>query len=1238
MSIINTVEKAIVSLDGGKYQKLMDAYLMRKYRFSNIHPLGAQTGTDKPTKGIPDSYVECDNGKYIIIMYGSVEAASYKKLESDILSCFDASKLSIPVEKIDKIICAYTSTNLHIEQIEALKNLINGVRVELIGLGTVAHEIVLKYRFLATRFLDIPADSGQVFDIEEFVNQYDAGGMNAPLGLDLAAREEEIRDLKEKIMNNDLVVVSGASGIGKTKLVLETCKQMRDGYCMNIVCVKNNGQMLYNDVRETINEPGTYLLFLDDANHAMNLDSIFEFCISKKVDDEIDVRIVMTVRDYAKESIKKLALNKAKFEEVELKPLSIDDIQNILKEKLEIRNEHYLKQIVKISKGNIRLAILAAIAAKACGFPAINDATDIFRNFYTPIFDENKITESEMVVLFAIAIFGPVMLEAHDGIQCILAANNISETEYINICHHLNDCELLDIYEESVVKVSDQSFANYILQYILIEKKRVSIKNLLLGVFPKYSSKLIYAINTVVQLFNSETTLEYMENEINAAWEACRACDEKEYVKAFRAVNEEKALLYAKRIIDETESVLYDLDIVNFPKEIRNVYEKDEIVQVLTAFGGSEQYNTAIDLLLAYFSKRPDIGKEICYGIIERMGIDIYSNEQGYSHERYLISKLHEKYKESRNKNFAILLICIVKKFLAYEYHKTEQGMSPNTVTFITYHLNYSEELIEFRKELWQCLKELREEEILQEAVDVVITSLHTGGNEEAQKIFREDVSILHHLYDNGNYIPDFDLSAAVGELVGHMHWLEQDTTELERFLCRNSEYAIYRLLIREHVKGEDWRDEEENRKKEIEHLVVNYGYEEFKFLFNVCKKRERKQVRNDWCLQRSIEFVFESVSTDSERYLLAIKAYFAMDTPYLFRINDKIANLLKLISIDEITDMIEELGEVNRMRWKAAFYEELPEKEISMDTVGEMLDFISGQLVIDNMQIPNIYSLSKYKNKGIDIIERITNFLLEAGEKKPYIVVNFFERVFDDEKVGEIIDFFEGDTDKLLKLYLISMESNHFDYEGSLLLRLIQVDIRYWNEITIKCGGIKECNIDSRIFDKIWMMDNYCELVDIAYTNMRDSYLGYLRNDTIIHMFTSSEKNKPLIMKRKEAWIREHIDKYAYDEAEIKDIFDLIATVFPGKRLEYIKEFLEKNNSFDMFKKIPLFPSLRSWSGSEVPLIEKDIEFLQKLLDEISGVDYLEHKLYLKDWISGKKQYKQKVLKREYMENFAYV
>ena len=38
--------------------------------------------------------------------------------------------------KIKKIICGHCSTNLHIEQFEDIKNCINGVEIELIGIDT----------------------------------------------------------------------------------------------------------------------------------------------------------------------------------------------------------------------------------------------------------------------------------------------------------------------------------------------------------------------------------------------------------------------------------------------------------------------------------------------------------------------------------------------------------------------------------------------------------------------------------------------------------------------------------------------------------------------------------------------------------------------------------------------------------------------------------------------------------------------------------------------------------------------------------------------------------------------------------------------------------------------------------------------------------------------------------------------------------------------------------------------
>lgn len=389
--------------------------------------------------------------------------------------------------------------------------------------------------------------------------------------------------------------------------------------------------------------------------------------------------------------------------------------------------------------------------------------------------------------------------------------------------------------------------------------------------------------------------------------------------------------------------------------------------------------------------------------------------------------------------------------------------------------------------------------------------------------------------------------------------------------------------------------------------------------------------------MQRSIDFIFECVQCDSEKFLCAIKAYFAMNTPYPFKTNDKIARLLNLMSFNEVEALIEGVDETKQRRWKVALYEVLPKEAISIDVTKDMINFINDQLGSDDVQIPNIYALAKYKNRGIDIIEQITAFLLSVGQKKPYIVVGFFERVLDEEKVEEIVNFFENDIDKLLKLYLIAMENNNFDYNGRLLCCLVKINVAYWDKITKKWGEDFECTVGSGVFENIWLMDNYYELIDIAYKNMRNPRFGYLRYDTIINIFACSKEDKLLITEHKEFWIGDYIEKYFDDEKKMQDIFDIIATVFLEKKLKYIMKFLKKNSDLAMFQKLPFFSSSRSWSDSEVPLIESEIKFLQILLGEISGVDYLEHRLYLKEQINYKKQYKQEILKREYLQNFAY-
>jgi len=84
----------------------------------------------------------------------------------------------------------------------------------------------------------------------------------------------------------------------------------------------------------------------------------------------------------------------------------------------------------------------------------------------------------------------------------------------------------------------------------------------------------------------------------------------------------------------------------------------------------------------------------------------------------------------------------------------------------------------------------------------------------------------------------------------------------------------------------------------------------------------------------------------------------------------------------------------------------------------------------------------------------------------------------------------------------------------------------------------------------------------------------------------------------------------------------------------EFILYFLNINKNIEIFKEIKLFPSMKSWSGSQVPLIEKEIIFLNELIDSMNGIDYIEHKAYLKELILNKEKYKQQVLVLEYLED----
>jgi len=103
MSKINQIQNKLLELDGGKFQKLADAYLHKK-GYEKINPLGSVIGADKTRKGTPDTFIPLPNGKYVFAEYTTQQEGVFEKLKGDLKKCFDEAKIGILVSKIDEIV------------------------------------------------------------------------------------------------------------------------------------------------------------------------------------------------------------------------------------------------------------------------------------------------------------------------------------------------------------------------------------------------------------------------------------------------------------------------------------------------------------------------------------------------------------------------------------------------------------------------------------------------------------------------------------------------------------------------------------------------------------------------------------------------------------------------------------------------------------------------------------------------------------------------------------------------------------------------------------------------------------------------------------------------------------------------------------------------------------------------------------------------------------------------------
>jgi hypothetical protein len=1229
---VNFIQSAIMQLEGGAFQKLFDAYLYKKYKFKNIQTLGVQTGTNKTTKGTPDSYILTDEGNYILINYGTVRSQSAAKIKADILSCFEQSKLSLNKDKIQKIICGHCSTNIHIEQFDDIIDSIKGVDVELIGVDTLSHDLALLYPHIAKDELGIAIDTNQFFDIDDFVKAYDANGINAPIDCHFFYRESEFTDLCSSINNNKVTILTGPSGIGKTRLAVEACRE-EDNITTKVFCVKSNGNLLYEDIKYYISDPGRYLIFLDDANMIASLDNVISTILT--LSSDFDIRILISVRDYAKDRVIKVVSKYTTPNIIEIGPFKDEEIKNILKSNLGIINLDYLNKISQISSGNIRLAFLAGMKSIEDGFQSIRNAEDIFKNYYGNIIDESKLTREDILTLFFIAISGPVKNNENQLYNDLkkLYGQNIDE---ILIVENLYSLELVDWFKREIIKISDQSFGNYILYYVLFEKKWVSVENLISIGFPSFKNKIVYALNTLTEIFNSEACIKYIKDSINTAWNNVPESQHLDYLECFYLINPDKALSIIKSYIEQEEYVDFDLHNfdVNSPKK-HNSFSTN-IIEILGGFKFTQNYEDAIDLLMCYFDRRPDLIMEFYSIFSERFLYDRNSYKDYYNHEIRLLDKLWCYTENGENYNNSILYLNIVEYGLKIEISFSEAIRNSKSINYVRMQLGYTEEIASIRSNIWKNLAILRKREEYQSKVNNILLGIffYDLKDEELKQFLQSDFNTIYEFVINKKS-PDFfdakivarykELAEQIGIKVDSRYMISE----------QNLEFRIYEMLRQKHLSGRTIDEDERLHEESISKEIKEYDLNDFQELFRACSFLEQTVPDNEkWSLSMGLECVFKALEKDCVLYLKVLELYIHAKTPFKLNGYSQIKYMLDQIGYEETYNFINNNAFDKKNYWLLLIWECIPEKNIDVKIVEDFKVYILNSFKQEQPIMPATQVIIRYGERDSEIKKLIINQMMTNLE--------FSARFLDYADLDEnelIIKFFRNDIDSLVCVYKNALSVHrHMDYSGRLFKKIFDQHPTIWNEyidwIKGKDNLARESNAN-RIFEFIWSTDKWRECVEYAFKILVDNdKLFYIK--TSVRLLFANATNET-IFERKRTWLIEKLRENSEDIRKCKKYIVIVVNFIPDWKLEYIVEFLKFNKNLEAFKQFSLFSSFCMYSGSQIPLIIENIEFLKSLKDKLSGIDYIDHRKYLEDYCISLVKDKDKLELEEYLKNADY-
>ena len=1170
MSNIQSIQNALIAINETVFQDLCDSFLVSINRdYTAFSRTGSQVGKQKTKKGTPDSCFWQKNGKFVFVEYSTNVTSGVSKLISDVEKCLDKSKTGISIDSISKIIL-FLNFNLKPNEIKSVSDILvgTGIELELYPLDMLALELSINHRNIAHEYLNIPLDSGQVVSIEQFIEEYDKAskGIATPLNNPFVHRENELKELSDYIAKNDLIILSGAPGVGKTKLALEAIRGfVKDNITYSAYCISYKHASLIEDLNQYLHQDKDYILFVDDANRIDSLGQILGFYKSQR---KGNLKILITVRDYAYHAVER-CFGESKYVSYSIDKLTDEHIIDIIKsEPFNILNNRYHREITRVAEGNPRLAIMAALVAiEKQSLLAFHDSSDLFeRYFSTFINDEGEFAESINIrILGLIAFFHVLPYKDKESITPILETFKLGYDDFIEHIDRLERLELIEIQYEHV-KVPEQNMATYFFYKAFIKEGLLSFDNLLEKYYKNQKTRFRDCIIPTNNTFGYNNVITRIRPALKKYFDLIN-CDKEttlDFLSVFCVYLQEEALgfLY-NMIIGMPDSNVPQTGICYVNEDY--LFKHDCVIELLgDLFYTHNNLKDFIELSFEYVRKQPCHFSELIDKINNVLTFKTFDADYGFDRQRTLY-KVLIKGVNQKDIIYTKAFYELSKTFLLFKFEQTEAWRN-HSFSFYHYPLPCNSFIKDLRKDIWDCLNTNYSEDGFTLLKDYTHQTLDV-----VKEIMEYDTPFVCSIIEN-HLNPDSLIHCKyVQELI---RWYKRngikfsDLEELSRIYTSRI-YEMYlkvswdRLRDKDYFQYDDYNEYSRLKEKEIRESFVFEDKQNIDSFYNdfitiVKSENESNRYNYGKVLDIIVVVTFQN-HFDLGVYLLEviIKKNLIGYIPYkalevALSTEEKADNLWTLIQRNADVNCNEE--------WEMAFYHYVPDSLVCDKYIQGVKQTISNW---NSTRFLNLNSLQKFFVADSNLLNDVFEIIAQKDETQNFHILEY--------DLKEIFSNVLGVNIELAKRVYIrqAIAQHHFDYKKDILLIILAKDSRFLIDYVdaLYFNNSTESKLDSNsVLSIVWDIDNSEEILKEIFKKYHKSR-PYSSNEHFGNSFfvNLSKENEERAGKFLLDYCREN-----YDDVNIMNfIIDITRISMKGYYSQVLLLYISITQDKEMFSKI---------------------------------------------------------------------